>query len=67
MKVGDLVQFRKGTWVWMRESGLGLIVNIVIHTETYTSSGCKKYVVLTALGDEYRCWQGELEVINESG
>ena len=64
MNIGDLVQFRKGALVG---SSPGLIVDIETHTETYTSSGCKKYVVLTARGDEYRCWQGAIEVISEGG
>ena len=65
MKVGDLVQFRKAPR-HPRTGELGVIVNITTHTETYTSSGCKNYVVLTERGDEYSCWQGDLEVLSES-
>ena len=66
MKIGDLVQFRKTGPPHSQARSPGLIIDIVTHTETYTSSGCKKYVVLTARGDEYRCWHGAIEVINES-
>jgi hypothetical protein len=67
MKVGDLVMcIASGTRNQHRLDEVGLIVDIVTHTETYTSSGCKKYAILTAQGDEHLCWKGELEVINES-
>jgi hypothetical protein len=71
MKVGDLVMLRmtggaSGVRSYKRINEVGVIIDIVTHTETYTSSGCKKYIVLTARGDEQRCWQGEIEVINES-
>jgi hypothetical protein len=64
MKVGDLVRFRKAPG-HPCAGALGVVVNIVTHTETYTSSGCKNYIVLTAQGNEHRCWQGNLEEVNE--
>jgi hypothetical protein len=67
VKVCDLVRcIASGARDQHRLDEVGLIVDIVTHTETYTSSGCKNYVVLTARGDEYRCWKGDLEVISES-
>ena len=67
MKIGDLVRC---TAVDARDQRrldeVGIVVDIVAHTETYTSSGCKNYIVLTEHGHKYQCWQGELEVISES-
>ena len=66
MKTGDLVRrIASGARDHHRLDEVGLIIDIVTHTETYRSSGCKNYVVLTSTGVEYRCWQGDLEVISE--
>jgi len=67
VKRGDLVRcIVSGARDQSRLGEVGIVVDIVTHTETYASSGCKNYVVLTARGDEYRCWKGELEVISET-
>ena len=67
MKSGDLVScVATDARNYQRLSQVGMIVDIVTHTETYASSGCKNYIVLTSRGDEYRCWKSNLEVINES-
>ena len=66
MKVGDLVRcITARARHAHRLDELGIIVDVVTHTETYTSSGCKNYIVLTARGDEYQYWKGDLEVISE--
>jgi hypothetical protein len=65
VKVGDLVSLKNSAFNIL-DGQLCLIVDIVTHTETYKSSGCKKYVVLTATGRHYQCWQGDLAVINAS-
>lgn len=68
MKRGDLVRrIVSGPRDQPRLDEVGIVVDIVIHTETYASSGCKNYVILTARGDKYRCWKGELAVIREAG
>jgi len=68
MKVGDLVRrIVSSPRDQSRLDEVGIVVDIVTHTETYASSGCKNYVILTACGDKYRCWKGELEVIREAG
>ena len=67
MKCGDLVRVAcKGGRDQLSLGEVGIIVDIVTHTETYASAGCKEYIVLTAHGNEYKCWKGSLEVINES-
>ena len=67
MKVGDLVKrVVASTRNQHMIDELGVIVDVITHIESYASSGCKKYIIATAHGNEYRCWQGELEVINES-
>jgi hypothetical protein len=68
MKVGDLVRhIVSGPSDQSHLGEIGIIVDVVTHTETYASSGCKNYVILTARGDKYRCWKGELAVIREAG
>jgi hypothetical protein len=67
VNLGDLVQcIVSGGRDQSRLDEVGIVVDIVTHTETYASSGCKNYVILTARGDKYRCWKGELEVISET-
>ena len=67
MKYGDLVRVEcKGARDQVSLGEVGIIVDIVTHRGTYASSGCKEYIVLTAHGNEYKCWKGSLEVINES-
>ena len=68
IRIGDLVQFRgdRASLPPSLRTSSGLIVDIVTDTETYTSSGCKRYVVLTARGVCCSCWQGAIEVIDES-
>jgi len=67
MKYGDLVRVEcKGARDQLSLGVVGIIVDIVTHAETYTASGCKEYIVLTAHGNKYKCWEGSFEVINES-
>ena len=67
MKVGDLVKrVVTGARGQRLIDELGVIVDVTTHTESYASSGCERYTVVTSSGDEYRCWRGNLEVINES-
>jgi hypothetical protein len=64
MQVGDLVRRRASP---QRDRGeLCLIVDTVTQTSA-SSAGCKKYVVVSASGDQAVCWISELEVINASG
>jgi len=68
MKLGDLVRHVVSDARDQHRLGeIGIIVDVVTHTETYTSSGCKNYVILTACGNKYLTWKGELEVIREAG
>jgi len=63
MQVGDLVRRRASP---QRDRGeLCLIVDTVIQTSA-SSAGCKKYVVVSASGDQAVRWFSELEVISES-
>jgi len=69
VKVGDLVRrVTTGSRGNVRQDldDIGVIVDITTHVETYTSSGCKNYIVITQRGVTHRCWQGELEVVSES-
>jgi len=67
MKVGDLVKrVVTGAHDQRLIGELGVIVDVITLTESYTSSGCKNYIVVTSSGNEYRCWGGNLEVVNES-
>jgi hypothetical protein len=67
VKVGDLVKrVVTGARDQRLIDELGVIVDIVTRTESYVSSGCKNYIVVTSSGNEYRCWGGNLEVVNES-
>ena len=69
MQVGDLVEYRRGyRWVDRdsREGELCLIIDVVAYDETYASSGCKKYIVLTPFGTELTCRHGDLELCNEN-
>jgi hypothetical protein len=67
MKIGDLVRcITSDARNTHRLNELGVIVDVVTHTATYATWGCKKYIVATTRGNEYRCWQGEIEVISES-
>jgi len=63
MTVGDLV--RRSTGPRQHDSELCLIVDTVTQTSA-SSAGCKKYVVVSASGDQAVRWFSELEVISES-
>ena len=66
MKIGDLVRCTTSdARNTHRLNELGVIVDVVTLTTPFANAGCKKYIVATTHGNEYRCWQGELEVINE--
>ena len=63
MKIGDTV-ILKGRG---RAGEICTIIDIVTHTETYRSYGCKNYIVSTSSGERLRCWQGDLTVIGDDG
>ena len=68
MKVGDQVTLtdykRKSTG--KSEADIYKIIKISAHTETYSSSGCLEYFILSGDGVELRCWQGHLNLVGES-
>ena len=67
MKVGDLVRcIAVDARDQRRLDEVGMVIDIVTHTETYASSGCKNYVVLTTHGRKYQCWKGDLEILSEN-
>jgi hypothetical protein len=67
VKLGDLVRcIAVDARDQRRLDEVGMVIDIVTHTETYTSSGCKNYIVLTAHGHKYQCWKGDLEVLSET-
>ena len=67
MKIGDLVRcIASSARNQYRLGKAGIIVDVVTYSETYTSLGCKNYVVLTTHGRKYQCWKGDLEVLSES-
>jgi hypothetical protein len=67
VKLGDLVRcIAVDARDQRRLDEVGMVIDIVTHTETYTSSGCKNYIVLTAHGRKYQCWKGDLEVLSET-
>jgi hypothetical protein len=71
MKIGDLVRYiptasaRDVTFTAAKVL-VGIIVDITVHTETYASAGCSKYIVFTEYGTILKVWSGNLEVINDS-
>jgi len=65
VKVGDLATLRSKMYD-SRAGEVCLIIDIVAHNETYTSTGCKKYIVLRATGSKYQCLKGDLDSVEET-
>jgi|LWDU01.1.fsa_nt_gi hypothetical protein len=69
MKIGDTVTLRRHFWAtgftMVAAGEICTIIDIVTHTETYRSYGCKNYIVSTSSGERLRCWQGDLTMIGD--
>ena len=68
MKVGDQVTLTdyKRKSIGKSEADVYKIIKVSAHTETYSSSGCLEYLILSDDGHSHRCWRGHLRAANES-